>query len=178
MKKYTSLISERIRLVELTRDYVTQEYVEWLNNSEIMRFSEQRHYHHSMSTCISYLESFNDSPNYIWAIELLNNNCHIGNINAYLDMHNNTADVGLLIGYKKYWNKGYGYESFRLVTEFLFNKLGIRKVSAGAMSSNLGMIKIMKNIGMKEDGVRKKQYLVDGQEVDCIHMAIYKNNNV
>ena len=38
------------------------------------------------------------------------------------------------------------------------------------------MLKIMQRAGMKEDGVRRRHYLVEGREVDVVHMAFFKED--
>ena len=41
------------------------------------------------------------------------------------------------------------------------------------MAINQAMVKVMKRSGMVDDGVRKKHYLFNGEEVDLIHMAMH-----
>ena len=99
---------------------------------------------------------------------------HIGNMNAYVNQKNSVAEMGILIGEKKAWNKGYGSEAFSAVCHFFLEELGMRKVTAGTMALNLPMLRIMERRGMKEDGRRKRHYLFNGEEVDLIHMALFK----
>ena len=69
--------------------------------------------------------------------------------------------------------QGYGLEAWIGVSEFLFLKRHIRKITAGAMAINTLMIKLMKKAGMQEDGRRRRHYLVDGEEVDIVYMALF-----
>jgi RimJ/RimL family protein N-acetyltransferase len=52
----------------------------------------------------------------------------------------------------------------------------MRKVTAGTMATNTGMLCIMKKAGMVEDGVRKRHFLADDREVDLIYAALYREN--
>lgn len=167
--------SDRLVLRPFSETHLSERYLGWLNNRKLMSFSEQRHRIHTLETCRKYLSSFSGSSNYFWAIEEVKNGLdHIGNMNAYVDIHNKVADIGILIGEVQAQKKGYGLEAWQAVMSFLFKEIGIRKVSAGSVSANLAMIKLMKSAGMMNDGIRVRQYVIAGKEEDIIHMAAFK----
>lgn len=142
----------------------------------VVKYSEQRHRTHTIKTCKAYLMSFGESPHCFWAISVLRDKLgHIGNITAHIDKANKTADLGILIGETKAWGKGYAAEAWMAVCEYLFKKMNIRKITAGAMSSNDRMLNLMKKVGMFNDGRRSRQYILNGREVDIIHKALFKN---
>ena len=173
MKSNKKIITERLILEPFSEKYLSEEYVSWLNNPELMKFSENRHRTHTLESCREYMESFNNSSNFFWAIILRNSQKHIGNINVYIDTYNSTADIGLLIGDSNAHRKGFGYEVWSAVIDFLIAEQNIRKITAGTMALNQGMLKIMKNSGMMEDGIRKGQFILDREAVDGIYMAIF-----
>jgi len=167
--------TRRLLVKPFNERHLTKRYVGWLNNSELMCYSEQRHKRHTVETCRSYWQSFEETPNYFWAIEDVEYGLgHIGNINAYIDINNSLADVGILIGEKEAQKKRYGTEAWIGVCNFLFQEAGIRKLAAGALSVNLPMLKLMHHVGMIDDGVRKRHYVHNGREVDIIYMALFK----
>ena len=86
--------------------FITNEYINWLNNPELTKYSEQRHLKHTFESCKEYCEAFHNSTNFLFAIIDSESNEHVGNINAYIDIYNGTADMGILVGKG---NKGYGY---------------------------------------------------------------------
>ncbi len=166
--------TERLKMVPFTTEYLSDEYVGWLNNKHLMRYSEQRHKNHDINSCIIYLDSFNGTDSYFWAIcDLERENLHIGNISASIDEYNRIADISVLIGHKAATRKGYGQEAWNGISRFLLKEKKIRKVTAGTLSLNEPMLKIMKRSGMIADGIRKKHYVCIGQEVDVIYMALY-----
>jgi len=172
-----SIETLRLSLVPFSEKYLTGRYVAWLNDPETVKYSENRHKTHTLETCRQYTENFKDSPSYIWAITLKDTGEHVGNINAHVNSVNSIADVGIIIGEKEYWGQGYASEAWNGVIDFILNDARIRKVTAGTMSENEGMLKIMRKSGMVDDGVRKRHYLLDGTEVDIIHMAIFNKDN-
>ena len=73
-------------------------------------------------------------------------------------MKNGTADLGILIGERKECGKGYGGEALGLVLKMLLQDATIRKITAGAMSENKGMIKLACGCGMKIEAVIPKYF--------------------
>lgn len=169
--------TERLCLVPFQERHLSVRYLGWLNDRELMRYSEQRHKTHSLATCWAYWHSFAGTPNYFWAIEERREGLgHIGNMNAYVDLANQLADLGIVIGERAAKGKGYGLEAWLAVCSVLFQKGTIRKMTAGTLAVNMPMIKLMERAGMVKDGVRTRQYLVDGQEVDLIYGALFRND--
>jgi RimJ/RimL family protein N-acetyltransferase len=169
--------TKRLLITPFSEKHLTPRYVDWLNDPELMRYSEQRHRMHTFESCKLYWHSFYNTPNMLWAIEETTNGLgHIGNINTYINIHNKIADMGVLIGEADARGYGYGYEAFKGVSEYLFKKTEIRKITAGTVSVNSSMIKIMNKMKMKEDGIRKRHYFIEGEEVDVIHMALFKED--
>ncbi|MGB8951795.1 MAG: GNAT family N-acetyltransferase [Candidatus Aminicenantales bacterium] len=167
----------RLKIVPFSEEHLTQRYVSWLNDPEVVRYSEQRHRVHTLDSCREYMRSFADTPNYFWALIARDAELgHIGNINAYVDVLNNVADVGILIGEKRAWKRGYGLEAWTAVCDYLLGVADLRKVTAGTLAVNTGMLQIMRRAGMIEDGRRICHCLYEGHEVDVIHMAFFRND--
>ena len=87
-----------IFLDKFKENYISEKYLSWLNNKELMQFSENRHTNHTIASCREYYISFKNSNNLLFAILDKKNMGHIGNINAFVDMKNLTADIGILGG--------------------------------------------------------------------------------
>ena len=165
------IITERLKICLFQSKHLTQTYVDWLNDFETVKYSSQRFSFHTIETCKQYWDSFKGSPNYFWALETLIDGQHIGNMNAYIDNLNNTADVGINIGDRTKWGLGYGLEAWNGVLSFLFKEKGIRKITAGTLAINKAMIIIALKSGMQEEGRRFRQELVGDEEVDIIYFG-------
>ena len=177
MAKSKIIKTDRLLIEPFSLKHLTERYVSWLNDPNIVAYSRQRHKKHTLLSCRKYFNSFKKTPNYFWAISVVNNRLgHIGNINAYIDNLNKRADLGILIGEKKAWGKGYATEAWMAVCSYLFEKVNIRKITAGTLIFNKKMIKLMKRAGMVNDGWRTKHCLFKGKEVDVIYKAIFKES--
>lgn len=169
-----SITTQRLTLEPFSERHLESGIVEWLNDPEVMRYSDNRHRTHTLDTSRAYLNSFADSPNYYWAMLLrTGTKAMIGSMTAYVDENNSVADVGILVGDKNYWRGGYGTEAFAGVVNWLITRRRIRKVTAGTMAINTGMIGIMKKLGMREEGRKVRYYLVDRNEIDMVCGTVF-----
>lgn len=169
------LTTSRLRLEPFQPHHLTERYVGWLNNPDVVRFSEQRHRRHTLESVAAYVRSFEGLAHYLWAIVSTDGQLgHIGNISARIDSHNRVADVGILVGERRVWGHGYGGEAWNAVCAFLLRDAAMRKVTGGAAASNTAMLAIMRRAGMLEDGRRLRHLVIDGEEVDVIHMALFQ----
>lgn len=165
------LTSNRLILKPFQQKYITQKYVDWLNDKDVQNFTKKKPYQ-TIKSCIAFLDEQNTNKNIFLGIFLKNKEqVHIGNIVAYTDYINSRANLTILIGEKKQWGLGYGLEAWNLMLKYLLNDLKIRKVSAGTMSFNLGMLKIMKLSGMEADGIRIQERIHNGKVYDEIYAA-------
>lgn len=172
-----TLATDRLSLRHLTK--WTTEQVRWLNDPEVMRYSEQRHRHHTQYSQIAYLNSFKDGS-HVWAIlridRRIDSKQHIGNITATYDAHNRVADIGILVGEAECWGQGYGGEAWRAVCDWLLDEDGgaVRKLEAGCMRANEAMMKIMAKSNFKHEGDRANHFLLGGNPVSAALFGRFK----
>lgn len=169
-----TLYSDRLALRPFTEADITAEYLSWLNDKTLMAFSEQRHRRHNYESSLGYLRSFDGTDNCFWAIEAKPlGGSHIGNINAYVDMNNLVADLGILVGHKDARGRGFGLEAWDTVIDYFFDETDVRKITAGFIADNRKMRTVAERAGMIEDGLRKKHFICGGKEVDVVYMALF-----
>lgn len=175
MARAPDIETQRAWLRPFSETYLTDRYVSWLSNPEVVRHSDQRHRQHTMDSCRAYMQSFETGPHYFMAIVAKDPALgHIGNINAYVDVPNAVADIGILVGEKSIWGRGYGGEAWSAFARFLLRDLNLRKVTAGTMAINHGMLGIMRRTGMTIEATRRRQALWEGQEIDMVYAALFR----
>ncbi len=76
------------------------------------------------------------------------------------------ADMGIMIGEKAYWGKGYGREAIVLMLDFSFTVLNMHSISLGAYSYNTRAIKAYKAVGFKEAGRLREAHFWGGKYYD------------
>jgi RimJ/RimL family protein N-acetyltransferase len=100
---------------------------------------------------------------------------YVGTATASRDTANGTADLGILIGATGLHRQGLGTEAWSLVRDWLF-KIGVRKITAGTMSVNSPMLRIFEKTGMKVEGIRRREFLWNGREVDLVLAAAFNDD--
>lgn len=140
--------------------------VSWLNNKELMRFSEQRHMRHTVASQLDYIKSFLDHPENILR-EIHDEGRMVGTITAYIDKHNRVANVGILIG-GEHQAKGYGYSSWSMLCDLLFDNVGMRRIEGGCMAAHEAMIRVFRRYGMREEGRRMSHFAYNGSYSDLV----------
>ncbi|WP_454021051.1 GNAT family N-acetyltransferase [Azospirillum sp. Marseille-Q6669] len=169
-----TIVTPRLVLERFREEHLTPEYVAWLNDSTTMRFSEQRRRQHTIESCGAYLRSFQGTPNRFLAIHACGPKPEpIGTATVYVDEDGRRGDIGILIGSPRHRGKGMGLEAWIALIDLALHRIGLRKVTAGALAVNVGMVEVMRRSGMVIDGCRHRHVLWEGQEVDVLHFAAF-----
>jgi ribosomal-protein-alanine N-acetyltransferase len=138
------------------------DYSHWLNDPEVVKFSELRHREWTHEDCKKYIASFDQIKNCMWTINVLGANMHIGNITVHHDPYNNVSQMGMLIGEKWAWGRRYGREAWQAVLTWT-KADGVRQVEAGCMNANEGMKKVMSATGMGLANTLNNHFLLNGK---------------
>lgn len=154
---------------------ITDTYVRWLNDPRVVRYSNQRFIAHDRASCIRYLQSFVGTNNLFLSVRRADTDQAIGTMTAYVAMHHGTVDVGIMIGEPSIWGTGIGQEAWDILTEWLLKLPIIRKLTAGTVACNVGMIRLMERSGMRLEGVRHAQELIDGRPEDILYFARFRD---
>jgi ribosomal-protein-alanine N-acetyltransferase len=173
------LEGERISLRELRPSDVNANYYRWMNDPEVIRFLECRFATNSMDAIKDSVNKIlRDRDSIFLAIMLKNENRHIGNIKiGPINRIHRFADVGLLIGERDCWGKGYATEALRLVKHYAFKTLNLHKLTAGCYEVNKGSEKAFKKAGFTVEGVRKKHRYCDRIYVDTIIFGLLNDED-
>jgi RimJ/RimL family protein N-acetyltransferase len=169
------LRSERLLVRPFGRADITPHYLGWLNDPVVTRFSNQRFRHHDESSAQAFLAGFAGQPSLFLSVRQMPDDRAIGTMTAHVSPHHGTADMGILLGARDIWGRGYGLECWSLLMAWLIGDAGIRKVTAGTTSVNHGMVQIMERSGMQHEATRHAQELIDGEPVDILYYARFRD---
>ena len=174
-KSILQIIGKRIKISDFKLSDINDDYISWLNDQDVMRFSNQRFMRHSKKTGKAFFNSIKISEGFFFLITHIESEESIGTMTVHFSKDHKRADMGILIGKKNFWNQGLGEEAWSLVMNYLLKKMFFRKVTGGTLSCNKGMIKIFKKTGMVTDGVRKNHELENNKPYNIIHYAKFKS---
>ncbi|MBU1018391.1 MAG: GNAT family N-acetyltransferase [Patescibacteria group bacterium] len=122
----------------------------WINDPEVTRhmagpfpetFEEEQKW---------FEENLNKKTEKLLAIIDKKTNAHIGNIG----IHNLDKDpsLGIIIGEKSYWDKGYGTTAIREALKYCFQELKLSKISLTVSPENKRAIRCYEKVGFKKAG--------------------------
>lgn len=172
------LEGEGIYLRVLEESDIGEDYISWLNDPLVTCYLESAGYFPSTHANLSqWLGKYSDSTqNMAFAIVEKQSGQFIGTttLNSISWIHR-TGVIGIMIGRKDYWGKGYAFEAWNLLVGYAFARLGLRKINSGAAVANAACVGILKKLGFKEEGILREQYYMDGAYCDVVLMGLFRH---
>jgi len=172
------ILGNRIRLRALERSDL-ERCVAWLNDPEVIR-SLLIYQPLSMAKEENFFENMLKQPaeEHLLAIEIKVDEewRHIGNCSFHhVDWKNRSAEVGIAIGEKQHWGKGYGRDALRLMLRHAFNTMNLNRVFLNVFSTNSRAIQSYKNVGFIEEGRLREDIWQDGKYIDALVMSVLRS---
>ena len=168
---------KRIYLRRVRISDVDGDYYQWMNDPEVTRFMISRFTTHTKKSLKDYVRKILDDPQYsFFAIVLKDSNRHIGNIKVGPFEKNGAVFVGIMIGDKNCWNRGYATEAIQLVSRHAFEEMKIRELKAGCLLPNVGSINAFKKAGYSEKRFYENREIVDGKPEGSVVLQLKKEN--
>lgn len=128
-----------VRLREKQIDDARRDY-EWRRDPELARFDAARPLTMSYRAFVSSMSEdlrFTSAYRRSFAIEELEGGTHIGNVMYYgYDPVSREAELGITIGDRDYWSRGYGRDAVRVLVRYLFEERDLARVYLHTLSWN------------------------------------------
>ncbi len=86
-----------------------------------------------------------------------------------------TAQLGIAIGDKAYWGRGYGREAVTLLVEYAFRYRNLRRVWLWVHADNERAIRAYRACGFLEEGRLREHMFSNGRYVDALHMGVLRS---
>ena len=165
------LLGARVRLRPFSEADISETYVGWLNDPQVVRYSNQRFAKHTVESSQRYLAGFAGTANLFLAIERLDSGAVIGTMTAYVWVPHGTVDLGIMVGDRTAWGGGFGQDAWSTLVEWFATQPQMRKITAGTLACNYAMIQLAKKAGMMHEATRERQEIVDGRPQDIHYYA-------
>jgi diamine N-acetyltransferase len=82
------------------------------------------------------------------------------------------AEIGIVIGEKKFWGQGYGTEAMRLMVKHGFKELNLNRIYLRVYETNLRAIRSYEKVGFKLEGRLRQDRFMDGKYIDVLLMSV------
>lgn len=175
---YPLLIGDDVYLRGLTEDDADGSYLNWLNDQEVTKYLESGFFPYSKSNLKEYIisKSFRSDAVMLAIVEKKSER-HIGNVKLEpINWIHRTAEFGILIGEKDVHGKGYGTQVLRLILDYAFFTLNLRKITLGVVAENTAAVRLYKKMGFVIEGTLKEQSFHNGHYCDTYRMGLFKKD--
>lgn len=145
----------------------------WKNDYSIFKYLGGGFSPQSIDQQSLYIDKLisNDEKNKRFIIEV--NKKAIGQVGLYsINWINRNCELGIYIGDKNEWGKGYAKETCEIIHRYVFRVLGLKKIKLSVVSDNINAINMYKKLGYKLVGVHKQERFINGEFKDLSIMEI------
>lgn len=152
------LEGERVTLVPLQIDNIYRHF-EWNNDPELNRLDNEHPFRkESFGEFKRRFEQmvYRPSPHNLDFEVHVEDGRLIGVAYAFnVSEHNRHCAVGVTIGDRAYWGRGYGRESLEVLLRHCFEDLGMHRVSTETFEYNEAWRRLVKDVGFRLEGVER-----------------------
>lgn len=167
-------------LVPFSKEHIENpDYFGWLTDYEVVKTINRLDYMMPVSKeavrdyCQAVLASNSDI---FFAIKLSAEDRFVGTLRvAHINWRAQTADVGILVGDRSVWGQGVATDAIRVAGTYLFQNLGLRKLTAGLMAVNEPMRRVFLGLGFHEEGRLRMQDRYEDTYCDHIYLGCFKD---
>jgi RimJ/RimL family protein N-acetyltransferase len=173
MSHYKKLVGAKCYLSPVSLEDA-EKWTQWDNDLEVtIPLGDEAYTPYSAEKTRQIIEDVVRSQGHIFSIVDLETDELIGRCMLFgIDQVNRRAMLGIVIGAKDYWGKGYGQDATRLLLDYGFNLLNLNSIMLGTFSFNARAINCYKRVGFKEIGRRRQARIIGGEKYDAVLMDI------
>ncbi len=132
------------------------DYVRWFKDKEVVQYLGNKLLNIKEKGVRDYfLKMAKSKDRYLWAI-VADGGQHIGNISCLLEQKDKRVGLGIVIGDKRYWGRGFGPECWEVVANYIFRKLNFNRLQLTVLTTNSRAVKAYQKVGFKKEGVLRE----------------------
>jgi len=171
MAYYERVVGERCYLSPIDPDDAPK-YTAWINDPELSIMLQIVVKPVSIVSEREFAEKFAKDP-YQFAIVNKETNELMGGCGLKdVDLINRTSQMGIFLGDRNDWGKGYGEEATRLLVDFAFSYVNLRSIMLEVFDFNPRAIRCYEKVGFKHVGRRRCAKLLGDKCYDEVLMDI------
>ncbi len=116
-----------------------------------------------------------NSKSFQFSVRTLEDDKLIGGVGLWISSWTHSdAWLGISIGERDYWGKGYGTDAMRLIVQYGFLELNLRRITLGLHAYNERALKSYQKVGFQLEGRTRGEGLRDGVRFDGLYMGILR----
>ncbi len=111
---------------------------------------------------------------YFFSIRTLAEDALIGVTMIRVGWVNADGIIGIAIGDRDRWGKGFGTDAIRLLVQYAFMELNLRRVTLGVNAYNTRAIRSYEKVGFVNEGVTRGDVYRENQRYDSLTMGLLR----
>ena len=164
-----------VRLRPMEPDEV-ENYYRWLNDEEVKQYLGMR-YFFSRAAEAEWLKGRTNAPlsytNVQFAVETRMDGSHVGSIGFHETVpEDRKAIVGIAIGDKTVWDRGYGTDAMVTLLRFAFDEMNLHRVMLHVDERNSRAMASYKKAGFVEEGRLRDDRYAKGRYWATVVMSV------
>jgi len=167
-----------VRLAGIDPEEVSKSFSKWDRDSEYKRLLDSDPPRlHSVKATKDWLEKEleKNTEMYWFAIRTLEDDRLLGDVTlSVVDWGSRNAFMGIGIGARGFWGKGYGTDAMELILRYAFTELNLRRVSLNVFEFNERAIRSYEKVGFLLEGRERQVMQREGRRWDIIDMGILR----
>lgn len=167
-----------VRLASQSADVLAKAFANWDRDTEAHRLADSDPAQlWSEKKIKEFIEkdAEKSSQAFRFAIHTLDEDKLIGSVSLWINSWTHSeAWVGIMVGDRNYWSKGYGTDAMKLVVQYGFIELNLRRISLGLHAYNPRALKSYQKAGFQLEGTMRGEGLRDGVRYDSLWMGILR----
>lgn len=170
-----------VRLVAADPDRLAEHFSRWSRDSEFFRLmGDDPSRPFSKRNNKEFFEKIlekNGQETFAFLIETVETGQVIGDlsIQSEISWTHGDAIVGIGLGEREFWGKGYGTEAMRLLLNYAFNELNLHRMSLDVFEYNPRAIRSYEKAGFVMEGRERQSLRREGQRWDIVHTGILRS---
>lgn len=173
------LHGELVRLAVMDPQEIAEAFCRWDHDSEYHRLLDSEPSNqHSIKKILEWIQKDQEKTaqdNYPFAIRTLDGDRLVGFIGLGGTLfHSGEAFVGIGIGERELWGKGYGTDAMRVILRYAFEELNLRRVTLDTFEYNPRAVHSYEKAGFVHEGRERSWLYREGRRWDMIYMGILR----
>jgi RimJ/RimL family protein N-acetyltransferase len=165
---------EKVRLRALDEDDL-ELWWRWCNDWEVGRWMINRYPSPKSDERDDIREMMKSEPDHkVFAIETHEGDLIGGCDLTHISWEDRRAQLGLAIGEKGYWGKGYGTDATWTLVRFGFEEMNLNRVQLFVYADNVRAIRCYEKLGFVHEGVLRCNVYRDGEYIDAVAMSMLR----
>lgn len=151
---------------------------EWHNDPELMRLARAGEKKTTLQEERADIRSARKSDRQAYHMIIKqSDNSPIGFIRfSYIDRMSGNVWLRMMIGERRAWGKGYARDALQSYLTWLFDALGVHRVTVECYSTNGRAVEFYRQIGFRREGILREAVLIDGAYHDVFSYGLLKKD--